>query len=190
VAEQVRKNLATRELAWLRRGAPARTSKPKSRIATATALVEGKAQAAARDGDLGLTLGSKRLGSKGIELSNVAFSWPDGTRVLDPCTLTFEPGDRVGVVGANGTGKSTLLDLIAGRLTPTRGAVDRGANHRVVQVRLRDGEGRGLLAGLGLRLRDVRRGRSYRRRLRIRARLREVQLLRARGAPWRSAVRS
>ena len=130
-AEQVRKNLATRELAWLRRGAPARTSKPKARIATATALVEGRPQAAARAGDLGLGLGSKRLGSKGIELTDVAFTWPDGTRVLDPFSLTFEPGDRVGVVGANGAGKSTLLDLVAGRLVPTIGEVDRGATVRI-----------------------------------------------------------
>ena len=141
VAEQVRKNLATRELAWLRRGAPARTSKPKARIATATALVEGKAQAATRDGELGLSMGSKRLGSKGIELTDVAFAWPDGTKVIDPCTLVFEPGDRVGVVGANGAGKSTLLDLIAGRLTPTHGSVDRGAT---VQIGYYDQLGRDL----------------------------------------------
>ncbi len=140
-AEQVRKNLATRELAWLRRGAPARTSKPKARIATATALVEGKAQAAARDGDLGLAMGSKRLGSKGIELTDVAFSWPDGTRVIEPCSLVFEPGDRVGVVGANGAGKSTLLDLVAGRLSPTHGSVDRGAT---VQIGYYDQLGRDL----------------------------------------------
>jgi ATP-binding cassette subfamily F protein uup len=141
VAEQVRKNLATRELAWLRRGAPARTSKPKARIATATALVEGRAQAAARDGELGLSMGSKRLGTKGIELTDVAFSWPDRTKVIDPCTLVFEPGDRVGVVGANGAGKSTLLDLIAGRLTPTHGRVDRGAT---VQIGYYDQLGRDL----------------------------------------------
>ena len=141
VAEQVRKNLATRELAWLRRGAPARTSKPKARIATATALVEGKAQAAARDGDLGLAMGSKRLGSKGIELTDVGFSWPDGTKVIDPCSLVFEPGDRVGVVGANGAGKSTLLDIVAGRLAPTSGTVDRGAT---VQIGYYDQLGRNL----------------------------------------------
>ena len=140
VAEQVRKNLATRELAWLRRGAPARTSKPKARIATATALVEGRAQAA-RDGDLGLAMGSKRLGSKGIELTDVGFSWPDGTKVIDPCSLVFEPGDRVGVVGANGAGKSTLLDIVAGRLAPTSGTVDRGAT---VQIGYYDQLGRDL----------------------------------------------
>jgi ATP-binding cassette subfamily F protein uup len=141
VAEQVRKNLATKELAWLRRGAPARTSKPKARIATATALVEGRALAAAREGDLGLAMGSKRLGSKGIELTDVAFAWPDGTRVIDPCSLVFEPGDRVGVVGANGAGKSTLLDLVAGRLAPTVGSVERGAT---VQIGYYDQLGRDL----------------------------------------------
>jgi ABC transport system ATP-binding/permease protein len=141
VAEQVRKNLATRELAWLRRGAPARTAKPKARIATATALVEGKAQAAARDGELGLAMGSKRLGTKGIELTDVGFAWPDGTTVIDPCSLVFEPGDRVGVVGSNGAGKSTLLDLVAGRLTPSTGKVERGAT---VQIGYYDQLGRDL----------------------------------------------
>jgi len=149
-AEQVRKNLATREFAWLRRGAPARTSKPKARIASATALVEGRPQAAARDGDLGLRLGSKRLGSKGVELTDVAFSWPDGTRVLEGCSLTFEPGDRVGVVGANGAGKSTLLDLVAGRLMPTAGRVDRGGT---VQIGYYDQLGREL--DVNQRVRDV-----------------------------------
>ncbi len=141
VAEQVRKNLATKELAWLRRGAPARTAKPKARIATATALVEGRAQAAARDGDLGLSMGSKRLGSKGIELTDVAFAWPDGTPVFEPCSLVFEPGDRVGIVGANGTGKSTLLDVVAGRLHATAGSVDRGTT---VHIGYYDQLGRGL----------------------------------------------
>ena len=145
VAEQVRRNLAARELAWLRRGAPARSTKPKARIATATALVKGRAQAAARDGDLAASglrsLGSQRLGSKGIEVSSVAFSWPDGTEVLTGCSLVLEPGDRVGVVGPNGAGKSTLLDLIAGRLTPTAGAVDRGIT---VKVGYYDQLGRGL----------------------------------------------
>ncbi len=131
VAEAVRKNLAAKELAWLRRGAPARTAKPKARIATATALVQGKAQAAARAGDLALSMGSQRLGSKGIEVRAVSFSWPDGSQVLDGVSAAFEPGDRVGIVGPNGAGKSTLLDLVAGRLEASGGSVERGATVKI-----------------------------------------------------------
>jgi len=139
--EQVRRNLAARELAWLRRGAPARTAKPKARIATATALVNTKAQAAARDGDLSLSMGTQRLGSKGVELRSVAFDWPDGSGVLSGVSVVFEPGDRIGIVGPNGAGKSTLLDLVAGRLTPTAGEVERGAT---VKIGYYDQLGRGI----------------------------------------------
>ncbi|MEQ1874690.1 MAG: ABC-F family ATP-binding cassette domain-containing protein [Ilumatobacteraceae bacterium] len=141
IDEQVRRNLAARELAWLRRGAPARTAKPKARIATATALVNTKAQAAARTGDLALSMGTKRLGSKGVELHSVAFDWPDGTGVLAGVSVAFEPGDRIGIVGPNGVGKSTLLDLVAGRLAPTAGEVERGAT---VKIGYYDQLGRGL----------------------------------------------
>ena len=130
-AEAVRKNLAAKELAWLRRGAPARTAKPKARIATATALVQGKALAAARSGDLALSMGSQRLGSKGVEVRNVSFSWPDGSQVLRGVSAVFEPGDRIGIVGANGSGKSTLLDLVADRLRATSGSVERGATVKI-----------------------------------------------------------
>ena len=136
VDEQVRRNLAARELAWLRRGAPARTAKPKARIATATALVNTRAQSAARTGDLALSMGTQRLGSKGVEVRAVAFSWPAvppevGSAVLTGVSVAFEPGDRVGIVGPNGVGKSTLLDLVAGRLLPTAGEVERGATVKI-----------------------------------------------------------
>ena len=130
-AEQTRRNLAKTELAWLRRGAPARTSKPKARIAAATAIVEARPDAPARAGELSLAMGSQRLGSKGLELVDVSFAWPDGTRVLAPLSLALEPGARVGVVGPNGAGKSTLLDLVAGRLSPSAGTIDRGGTVKV-----------------------------------------------------------
>jgi ABC transport system ATP-binding/permease protein len=154
--EQTRKNLARRELAWLRRGAPARTSKPKARIDTANALLARGPAAVAREGELGLSLGSTRLGSKGVELHGVGFSWPEepdggaGLLVLKPFDHMLEPGDRVGVVGPNGAGKSTLLDLIAGRLQPTQGRVDIG---RTVKIGYYDQLGRDL--DLAQRVRDA-----------------------------------
>ncbi|MFZ9630364.1 MAG: ABC-F family ATP-binding cassette domain-containing protein [Ilumatobacteraceae bacterium] len=133
-AEQVRRNLAARELEWLRRGAPARTSKPKARIATATALVNGRPEAAARAGDLALTdasLTPVRMGSKGLEAVGLAFGHTPERQVIAPCSFVLEPGDRVGIVGPNGAGKSTLLDLLAGRLTPGAGHIDVGATVRL-----------------------------------------------------------
>ena len=145
-AEQKRKNLARTELAWLRRGAPARTTKPKARIAAATELVNRRPEAAARAGEIGLSLGNQRLGSKGVELHGVGFSWPGakpGTAaktdsgadasalVLNPFDHELEPGDRLGIVGPNGAGKSTLLDLISGRLKPTHGHLDVGSTVKI-----------------------------------------------------------
>ena len=143
-AEQKRKNLARTELAWLRRGAPARTTKPKARIDAATELVNRRPEAAARSGEIGLSLGSQRLGSKGIELVGVGFSWPGakpgtknhasgdaGALVLNPFDHLLEPGDRLGIVGPNGAGKSTLLDLISGRLKPTHGHLDIGSTVKI-----------------------------------------------------------
>ncbi|MGA1040172.1 MAG: ABC-F family ATP-binding cassette domain-containing protein [Ilumatobacteraceae bacterium] len=147
-AEQKRKNLVRTELSWLRRGAPARTTKPKARIDAATELVNRRPEAAARSGEIGLALGSQRLGSKGIELVGVGFSWPAakpdskpdaknsaggdaGALVLYPFDHLLEPGDRLGIVGPNGAGKSTLLDLISGRLKPTHGHLDIGSTVKI-----------------------------------------------------------
>ena len=124
--EASRKNLARKELAWLRRGAPARSTKPKARVEAATQLVKTKAQAPARRGDLNLGMGSARLGSKAVELFDVTFSWPNGNKVIDNFSYLIEPGCRLGIVGVNGAGKSTLLHLIAGREQPTSGRVERG----------------------------------------------------------------
>jgi len=156
--EQTRKNLARRELAWLRRGAPARTSKPKARIDAAKAVLGRGPRAIAREGELGLSLGNIRLGSKGVELHGVGFSWPtsrDGRDggpllVLKPFDHMLEPGDRVGIVGPNGAGKSTLLDLIAGRLQPTIGSIEVG---RTVNIGYYDQLGREL--DVNQRVRDA-----------------------------------
>ena len=138
-AEQTRKNLARRELAWLRRGAKARSTKPKARVDSAKALIARGPETAAREGDIALSMGSARLGSRGVELHGVGFSWPEiphgidrGSRlVLQGVSHMFEPGDRVGIVGPNGVGKSTLLDLIAGRLAPSHGLVDVGTTVKI-----------------------------------------------------------
>jgi ATP-binding cassette subfamily F protein uup len=136
-AETVRRNLARAELAWLRRGAPARTRKPQARIATATALVEGRPQAAARAGqlDLGVTGSARtdtpRLGDKVISLKGAGHAFEEGKWLFRHLDLELEPGGRLGIVGANGTGKSTLLSVIAGRLRPLEGQVERGPTVRL-----------------------------------------------------------
>jgi ATP-binding cassette subfamily F protein uup len=129
-AESVRRNLATRELAWLRRGAPARTRKPKARIAAATAIVTGRAEAAARSGELDLHFGTPRLGDKVVELHGVGHRW-DGPPLFEALDLDLDPRERLGIVGPNGSGKSTLLDLIAQRMAPTSGTVEHGPTVRL-----------------------------------------------------------
>lgn len=147
-AEAVRANLAKRELAWLRRGAPARTSKSKSRIARAEALQQVDRVDDVRSGDLDLHLGMPRLGSSVIELSDVTFAYPGGETLLAHVDLLLGPGDRLGVVGANGAGKSTLLGLITGALEPVGGTVKIGST---VQLGLYDQTSRELTPGRRVR---------------------------------------
>ncbi|HUF34228.1 MAG TPA: ABC-F family ATP-binding cassette domain-containing protein [Acidimicrobiales bacterium] len=130
-AEATRRNLARTELAWLRRGAPARTSKPKARIASATAIVEGRAQAAARSGDLDLDLGTRRLGDQVVELHGVTYAWPVQAPLVADLDLALDPRERLGIVGPNGSGKTTLLELIAGRIEPQAGRVVHGSTVRL-----------------------------------------------------------
>ena len=130
-AEQTRKNLARTELAWLRRGAPARTSKPKARIESATAIVTGRAEAAARSGELPLHTGVPRLGDRVIELHQVSHGYGSGEDLFNKVELLLDNRERLGIVGPNGTGKSTLLDIISGRLKPRTGSVDVGSTVRI-----------------------------------------------------------
>jgi ATP-binding cassette subfamily F protein uup len=129
--EQNRRNLARKELAWLRRGAPARTRKPKARITAATAVVQGGPQAAAREGSLDLYLGTPRLGDKVIELHGVGHRWGDGPMLFEGVDLLLDNRERLGVVGPNGSGKSTLLSLLAGEVAPVAGTVERGPTVRL-----------------------------------------------------------
>jgi ABC transport system ATP-binding/permease protein len=112
VTERRRRNLLRKELAWLRRGPPARTSKPRFRIEAANALIAD--EPAARDGVELVRLATARLGKTVIDAEDVSVR--TGPRVLlSDVTWQLGPGDRVGVVGPNGSGKTTLLRLLAGR---------------------------------------------------------------------------
>src|SRR5665213_695697 len=125
-AEASRRNLARTELAWLRRGAKARSRKPQARVTAARALIARRAAEAARPGDLELEVAMNRLGDKVIECRGVGVTYGSGPPVLADVDLIVGPGDRIGVVGANGTGKSTLLDVLAGELAATTGSVEVG----------------------------------------------------------------
>ena len=126
-AEAVRRNLARTELAWLRRGAPARTRKPQARVEAARRLIAGRPEAAARATPLNLAFSTPRLGTKVIEAEHAAFGYdPAAAPVLEDVNISLDPRERLAVVGANGSGKSTLLDLLAGRRQPREGRVEQG----------------------------------------------------------------
>jgi ATP-binding cassette subfamily F protein uup len=125
-AESTRRNLARRELAWLRRGAQARSRKPKARVAAAVRLIEAGPLAPVASAEVQVGHDLPRLGDKVIECTGVGFRYGHGPLVLSGADLSIGRRERLGVVGANGTGKSTLLDLMAGRLTPTAGSVAVG----------------------------------------------------------------
>ncbi|MEM9561924.1 MAG: ABC-F family ATP-binding cassette domain-containing protein [Actinomycetota bacterium] len=130
-AEAVRRNLAKQELAWLRRGAPARTSKPKARVEAARALVDARPEAAARPADLHLSVPTPRLGDVVIELDGVTVTTPDGRALTSELELRLDPRERLGLIGPNGAGKTSLLDVMAGRRQPTSGEVTIGSTVRI-----------------------------------------------------------
>lgn len=122
-SETRRQNLARKELAWLRRGAPARTSKPKFRIEAANALIDDVPPP--RDRMELQRFASQRLGKDVIDVEDVDLSRGD-RKLLDHATWRIGPGDRIGIVGVNGAGKTSLLSLISGALPPDVGRVRRG----------------------------------------------------------------
>ncbi len=122
-AEQRRQNLVRKELAWLRRGAPARTSKPKFRIDAATVLIEDEPPP--RDTLALQRFASQRLGKDVIDVEDVDLARGE-KQLLRGATWRIGPGERIGVVGVNGAGKTSVLHLIAGSLAPQQGAVRHG----------------------------------------------------------------
>jgi ATP-binding cassette subfamily F protein uup len=121
--EDKRRQLVRKELAWLRRGPPARTAKPKFRIEAANTLIADEPPA--RDTTELLRFANSRLGNKVINAEDVSYAYDD-QRVINEITWRLGPGERLALVGANGSGKSTLMSLLAQELTPTTGWVDRG----------------------------------------------------------------
>jgi ATP-binding cassette subfamily F protein uup len=130
-SEDRRQQLVRKELAWLRRGPPARTSKPKFRIEAANALVADEPQA--RDRAELLRFATSRLGNKVLDAVDVSLTL-GARQVLREVTWRLGPGDRVAIVGVNGSGKTSLVKLLAGELEPTSGKVERGSTVRVAHL--------------------------------------------------------
>ncbi|PPH70007.1 ABC-F family ATP-binding cassette domain-containing protein [Rathayibacter rathayi] len=126
--EAKRQNLMKKELAWLRRGAPARTAKPKFRIDAANQLIEDEPPV--RDSVSLSQLAVSRLGKDVVDLLDVTVRYGERT-VLNRIEWRIAPGERTGILGVNGAGKSTLLGLVAGSVEPTSGRVKRGTTVRV-----------------------------------------------------------
>ena len=132
-AEAKRQNLMRKELAWLRRGAPARTAKPKFRIDAANQLI---ADVPPLRNTVELAkLATARLGKDVVDLLDVSVSYPGAPQpVLRDVYWRIAPGERTGIIGANGAGKSTLLGLIAGTVAPSTGRVKRGKTVRLAML--------------------------------------------------------
>jgi ABC transport system ATP-binding/permease protein len=126
--EARRNNLIRKELAWLRRGAPARTTKPKFRVDAANELIS--AEPAPRDGSELLKFALNRLGKTVLETQDMQVKAGD-KELLSHLTWNIGPGDRIGVVGVNGAGKSTLLRVLASELAPAGGKLVTGITVKI-----------------------------------------------------------
>lgn len=131
--EQRRQNLARKELAWLRRGAPARTSKPRYRIDAAEALIA--AVPPPRDKVELMAFSRQRQGRIVVELEDARIDTPDGRPLVDDLTWRLGPGERIGLVGVNGSGKTTLLRALAGEYPLVAGRRIEGRTVRLGWLR-------------------------------------------------------
>jgi len=121
IVEEARQNLLRKELAWLRRGARARTTKQQAHVERVYDLMDQRPTAAQGNVAIELAAG-RRLGKRVVELKGLSKSYGERT-LLKGLSLEVRPGDRLGLIGPNGSGKTTLLNLIAGRVTPDSGEV-------------------------------------------------------------------
>ena len=130
-AQARRHNLMRKELAWLRRGAPARTSKPKFRLDAASALIADEPEPRNRV-EL-QQFAAARLGKDVLDLEDVTIR-RGGRDLLDHATWRLGPGDRVGLIGVNGAGKTSVLSVLAGDVSPDAGRLRTGRTVRLAQL--------------------------------------------------------
>ncbi|MCY6353814.1 ABC-F family ATP-binding cassette domain-containing protein [Clostridium sp. ZS2-4] len=126
--EMKRQNLLRRELAWIRRGAKARSTKQKARIDRFNELTSQEIDT--KNEKVEISVGSSRLGKKVINLENISKSY-EGKKLIDDFSFIFKKEDRVGIIGSNGIGKSTLLNIITDKIKPDRGTVDTGETVKI-----------------------------------------------------------
>lgn len=122
-SERKRQSIYRKELAWMKQGAKARTTKQKARIQRFNQLGEGGLDLDKEEIDI--AVGTSRLGRKIIEIRNISKSY-DGNKLIDDFTYTVLRDDRVGIIGSNGAGKSTLLKIISHKLEPDSGSIEIG----------------------------------------------------------------
>ncbi len=126
--EEKRQNILRRELAWLRRGAKARTTKQKARIQRVEELQNTKGPVAKQN--IEFSIGSQRLGDKVLEVEAISKAFAD-VKLINQFSYLVVPGERLGIIGSNGSGKSTLLNILAGRMSIDSGKIERGETVKI-----------------------------------------------------------
>ncbi|SHJ66209.1 ABC-F family ATP-binding cassette domain-containing protein [Tepidibacter formicigenes] len=127
-SERKRRSIFRTELEWIKRGAKARTTKQKARIDRFEKLKEEKLELT--NDKIEISVGNTRLGKKVIEINNISKSFDD-KKVIDNFSYIISKGDRVGIIGNNGCGKSTLINIIVGKLQPDYGIIDIGETVKI-----------------------------------------------------------
>src|SRR5690625_1800169 len=121
-------NTLRRELAWLKRGARARSTKQRARVERVTELQEKKF--AGKHKDVNIKIGSTRLGKQVLELKEISKMFNE-RRIVDRFSYLIKPGDRIGIIGPNGAGKTTLLNIMARRINPDHGEINTGETVKI-----------------------------------------------------------